>query len=126
MKTIYLALILMIVAQLESKAGDLFREVTVRADSWEVIFHENGGRYRIEIDSIERGASGYLQRLRLLPKESLRLIDKHWHMDIKPVTKDGKMGVEITRTYRERLTGEEKSEATFEPNHESTKIPAEQ
>jgi len=111
----------MIAAHCNLYAGNLFREVAARPDSWEVIFHEKGGRYRIEIDSVERGTSGYLQRLRLLSKESLTLVDKHWHMDIKPVDRNGKMGVEITRTYRDRLTGEQKIETTFEPNH-----PAEQ
>jgi hypothetical protein len=100
-------------------AGGLFREVAVREDSWEIIFHESGGRYRIEIDLIERGTSGYLQRLRLLPAESLRLVDKHWYMDIKPVERDGKKGVEITRTYRDRLTGERKVETKFEQNHQA-------
>ncbi|MDB9741859.1 hypothetical protein OAB00_03290 [Akkermansiaceae bacterium] len=126
MKTLSFTLILIVVAQYQLFAGNLFREVTARSDSWEVIFHEQGGRYRIEIDSIERGTSGYLQRLRLLPNESLRLVDKHWHMDIKPVDRDGKMGIEITRTYRDRLTGEQKVETTFEQNHQANTHRAEQ
>jgi hypothetical protein len=121
MKTLSFTLLLIGIAQCQLYAGNLFREVAARSDSWEVIFHEKGGRYRIEIDSVERGTSGYLQRLRLLPNESLRLVDKHWHMDIKPVDRDDKKGVEITRTYRDRLTGEQKVETTFEQNH-----PAEQ
>jgi hypothetical protein len=119
MKTLSFTLILIVAAQCQLHAGNLFREVTARSDSWEVIFHEQGGRYSIEIDSIERGTSGYLQRLRLLPNESLRLVDKHWHMDIKPVDRDGKKGVEITKTYRDRFTGEQKVETTFEPNHQA-------
>jgi hypothetical protein len=40
-------------------------------------------------------------------------------MDIKPVDRDGKKGVEITKTYRDRFTGEQKVETTFEPNHQA-------
>lgn len=119
MKTLLLTLILMCGAQCDMFADNLFREVTVRPDSWEVIFHEQGGRYRIEIDSIERGTSSYLQRLRLLSGESLRLIDKHWHMNIKSIDRDGKMGIEITRVFCDRLTGEPKVETTFEPTHQA-------
>lgn len=117
MKTPLLALVLMCAAQCRILAGNLFREVTVRPDSWEVVFHEQGGRYRIEIDKIDRGTSGYLQRLRLLPNETLRLVDKHRRMDIRPFHRDGKRGIEITRTYRDRLTGEQKIDTTFVPNH---------
>lgn len=118
MKALLLTLILMCAAQCHIFAGNFFREVTVRPDSWEVIFHEQGGRFRIEIDKVERGTSRYSQRLRLLPNETLRLVDKHWHMDIRPVDRDGKQGIEITRTYRDRVTGEQKVDTTFEPNHE--------
>ncbi|MBT8038195.1 MAG: hypothetical protein KJO21_11680 [Verrucomicrobiae bacterium] len=117
MKTSIFTLILLMIAQSQLHAGNLFREVTVGSDSWEIIFHKQGGRYRIEIDAVNRGTSGYLQRLRLLPKESLRLIDKHWYMDIKPADREGKKGLEITRTYHDRLTGAKKTQTTFEPNH---------
>lgn len=100
-------------------AGPLFREVRIDSDSWEVTFHESGGRYLIRIDDVERGTSGYLQRLVLKKNESLRLVDKHWHMDVKPGEQDGLRGLVIVRTYHDRLSGEQKVDIKFEAEHKA-------
>jgi hypothetical protein len=117
MKLHTVILILVLVAPWQLFAGPLFREVRIGSDSWEVTFHESGGRYHIQINDVDRGTSGYLQRLVILNSESLRLIDKHWFMDIKPSEQDGLRGIEIVRTYIDRLSGEQKVDKSFEAEH---------
>ena len=119
MKILTLVLVFFVVALCQVQAGNLFREVSVSKDSWEVIFHKQGIRYLMKIDATERGTSGYLQRLRLLRDESLRLSEKHSHIDIRPIERNGVAGIKIKRTFRDRVTGEEKVETSFEPNHKS-------
>lgn len=98
-------------------AGTLFREVQVTKEGWSVTFHEEGIRYRIEIDGFDRGISGYLQKLKLKSQERLQLFEKHGVLNIRPGEKDGQQGISITMVYRDISTGEKKTKMEFIANH---------
>jgi len=96
-------------------AENLFREVEVLKDTWEVVFHSDGIRYRIEIDGSDRGISEYLQRLELKNNERLKLTEKH--QSIMVTCAKSKEGLDISMTYRGLKSGELKTFTSFEPNH---------
>ncbi len=98
-------------------ADSPFREVKVTEEDWTVTFHEEGIRYRIEIDGFHRGLSGYLQSLRLKTRERLQLIEKHGVLNITPGEKDGKKGISITMVYRNTSTGQKRTKMEFIANH---------
>jgi hypothetical protein len=114
---VFTLLMLAITAPLHAKA--FFRSVSVRGEQWDVQFHEAGGRYGIQIDGVDRGTSGYLQLLILNRREHLHLRDKHWHYDVRVIADERRRGVEITKTYRDRVTGEQKTETVFESAHDA-------
>lgn len=125
MKSAHIATLAILLACMQLHGKEIFREVNVTPNYWEITFHEQGVRYIIEIDSVQRGVSGYLQTLKLKPTEKLRLTGKHSNLEIKPIKREGMMGVEIIVKYKNPRSGKLEQKAIFEKNHRpDKKLPA--
>jgi len=116
--TIFLSFLLVSIAPAENR----FKAVRINQEVWEVIFPDKvlpyGGRYNVEIDCTNRGISGFGQLLILKSTEVLHLREHHMGMDIRPVVKDGKKGIEITSHWFDRRTGKMAEAVSFEAQHE--------
>jgi hypothetical protein len=109
-------------------AADMFRAVSIESETWEVTFKQEGIRFRLIVDGVDRGVSGYLQTLRMKRSERLTLIEKHSKFEIRPVDENGREGIEITRTGWDMRSGKDITTTGFEAEHlddQTTRVPRE-
>jgi hypothetical protein len=96
----------------------LFREVSVTAEKWEVVFHSSGVRFAVKVNGVRQGISEYSQRLVLKRGDVLELIEKHSSCSVEAAESDGKTGIKRTRASRDFRTGQRTTETVFEPSHQ--------